>query len=522
MTKAFASAVLCVFTFVAATGVARASATPAQKCASSKIRETGKKANGKLKCWSKEVVRPGGLAACNARVEGKFADRFARAEAQGGCASTGDAGSIEATVDAFVDDVVTALTGSPPGTSLGTVDAKRCAGGKLKAAGKKTASKTTCYSKAATAGALDPLCLSAAEARFSQSWGAAEDKGGCATSGDRATIEGKVDTLVNASAPCGDGIVIGPGETCDPPGQPGQCPAGQSCNSDCTGCQTVCGDGIVIGPGETCDPPGQPGQCPPGQTCNSDCTGCQTVCGDGVIGSGETCDPPGAQSTCSAGTICKSTCSGCEPNCSDRCQTGPAMNPACGPCVASVCSAAPNCCNNAWDSVCVGVSELLCGACPFCGDGVIGPGEMCEPPGRQSTCGTNQVCSDGCGCLACPTPTVIPPAGGTLAGSTVGGSSVLASRLCGQSEGRFSSERTFAWTPAVSGTATITMTCPTFYDPYHPALLYILADACAGTELACGWCQIEPTVTAGQTYIIVVDGRESYEEGSFTLTVVSP
>jgi hypothetical protein len=480
MTKAFASAVLCVFAFGAATGVARASATPAQKCASSKIRETGKKATGKLKCWSKEIVRPGGLAACNATVEGKFADRFARAEAQGGCASTGDAGVIEAKVDAFVDDVVTALTGSPPGTSLGTDDAKRCAGAKLKAAGKKTTSKTTCYSKAATTGALDPLCLSAAEAWFSQSWGAAEDKGGCATSGDQAAIEGKVDTFVNESAPCGDGIVIGPGETCDPPGQQGQCPAGQ--------------------------------------TCNSDCTGCQTVCGDGVIGSGETCDPPGAQSTCSAGTICNSTCSGCEPNCGDRCQTGPAMNPACGSCIASVCSAAPDCCNLAWDSTCVGVSQFVCGLCPFCGDGNVDPGETCEPPGRQSTCGTGGICGDGCFCENCPTPTVIPPAGGTIAGSTVGGSSVLSTRVCHY--GLSSPERTFSWTPAVSGTATITTTCTANFCP----TLYVRTDTCAGQGSICETASsITPTVIAGQTYIIVVDGYgNTHEQGDFTLTVTSP
>src|SRR5262249_31628357 len=324
MTKAFASAVLCVFTFVAATGVARASATPAQKCASSKIKETGKKANGKLTCWSKEVVRPGSLAACTAAVEGKFADRFARAEGKGGCGTTGDAGPIEAKVDAFVDDVVTALTGSPPGVILGTDDAQRGASAKLRATGKKTASKTKCYAKAATTGTLDALCISAAEARFGQKWGATEGKGGCATSGDQATIEGTVDAFVN-----------------------------------------VCGDGIV-GSGETCDPPGQQGGCAAGQICNLTCTGCQTVCGDGIVGSGETCDPPGSQSTCGAGTICNSTCTGCEQNCGDLWQTGPAMDAACGPCVAAVCSSDSGCCSVTWDSTCVSVALFLSagGVCP--------------------------------------------------------------------------------------------------------------------------------------------------------------
>jgi hypothetical protein len=547
MTKAFASAVLCVFTFVAATGVARASATPAQKCASSKIKEMGKKANGKLTCWSKEVVRPGSLAACTAAVEGKFADRFARAEGKGGCGTTGDAGPIEAKVDAFVDDVVTALTGSPPGVILGTDDAKRCASAKLRAAGRKTASKTECYSEAATTRTLDPLCLSAAEARFGQKWGATEAKGGCATSGDQATIEGKVDAFVNV---CGDGI-IAPGETCDPPGQQGSCPTGESCNADCTGCQTVCGDGIIgsgetcdppgqqgscptgescnadctgcqtvcgdgiIGSGETCDPPGQQGSCPTGESCNADCTGCQTVCGDGIIAPGETCDPPGSQSTCDVGVICNSTCSGCEPNCGDRCQTGPAMSLACGACVTSVCGSHADCCNVSWDSTCVILSEFLCGRCPYCGDGSIDPGETCDPPGRQGICGAGQICSNSCLCADCPTSTAIPPAGGTFSGSTIGGSNLLDSS-CG---GPFSPERTFSWTPAVSGTATI-RTCGG--ATVGPRVLYIRAGTCSGSELACDWCQITPSVTAGQTYIIVVDGVEYDDVGNFTLTVTAP
>src|SRR5262249_28140816 len=270
-----------------------------------------------------------------------------------------DAGPIEAKVDAFVDDVLTALTGSPPGTILGTDDAKRCASAKLRAAGMKTASKTKCYAKAATTGTLDPLCLSAAEARFGQKWGATEAKGGCATSGDQATIEGTVDAFVNV---CGDGI-IAPGETCDPPGQQGACPAGQTCNVTCTGCQTVCGDGI-IGSGETCDPPGSQSACPTGESCNVTCTGCQTACGDGIIGSGETCAPAGQQSTCGTGTVCNSTCSGCGPNCGDPCQTGPAMDPACGPCVAAVCSSDSGCCNVTWDSTCVFLAQFVCGGCP--------------------------------------------------------------------------------------------------------------------------------------------------------------
>jgi cysteine-rich repeat protein len=110
---------------------------------------------------------------------------------------------------------------------------------------------------------------------------------------------------------CGNSV-IDPGETCDPPGQPGPNPLqpgnclqsctycgdgivnnGEACddgngvnNDGCTNNCTLpsCGDGI-IGPGETCDPPG--GQWPPnGNPCLQSCT----YCGDGIVNNGEACD----------------------------------------------------------------------------------------------------------------------------------------------------------------------------------------------------------------------------------------
>ena len=189
--------VAAVFVFIAS-GFALAAATPAEQCAATKFTETGKNASGKLKCWSKEVFNshPTRFSECNAKVEGLLAYKFAKAEAEGGCATTGDTGTIEAKVDAFTDDVVTELTGSPAGALLGTDAAKKCAGAKLRAAGKKTAFKTKCYSQAATTGTLDPLCISRAEDVFHRKWAAAESKGGCATTNDEGAIEAKVDAFV--------------------------------------------------------------------------------------------------------------------------------------------------------------------------------------------------------------------------------------------------------------------------------------------------------------------------------------
>jgi hypothetical protein len=190
------AALLVTLAAVGAPGLARAGGSPAQ-CAASKMKETGKKAGRKLTCWSKEVAKPGTYDACAAKAEAKFAAAFALAEARGGCVSFGDTGALEAKVDAFVDNVVGALTGTPAGAILGTSEAQKCARAKLKAAGKKTAAKQTCHANAVTRGALNLLCLSRAEASYDQKWASAEAMGGCATTSDQAAIEATVDAFVN-------------------------------------------------------------------------------------------------------------------------------------------------------------------------------------------------------------------------------------------------------------------------------------------------------------------------------------
>src|SRR2546423_903958 len=73
----------------------------------------------------------------------------------------------------------------------------KCAGTKRKEAGKKAARKLKCWAKGVKKGLqADPNCLSKATLKFSSSWDKAEAKGGCATTNDKATIEGKVDAFV--------------------------------------------------------------------------------------------------------------------------------------------------------------------------------------------------------------------------------------------------------------------------------------------------------------------------------------
>src|SRR3989442_318147 len=130
---------------------------------------------------------------------------------------------------------------------------------------------------------------------------------------------------------------------------------------------------------------------------------------------------------------------------------------------------------------------------------------------------------------SCSTPTVIPAQGGTFSGITSGTSTLEGS--CGSSGA--SPERVFRWIPTVSGTATI-QTCGagTTFD----TVLYLRSGSCAGgPEVATGCnddacfnatglfraSRLTPTVTAGQTYYIVVDGYGG-AQGTFSLTVTPP
>jgi len=124
---------------------------------------------------------------------------------------------------------------------------------------------------------------------------------------------------------------------------------------------------------------------------------------------------------------------------------------------------------------------------------------------------------------------VIPAGGGTFSGTTSGSSAQTGT--CGSTGS--APEQVYQWTPNASGTATI-QTCGagTNFD----TVLYIRNGSCAtGSELP-GGCnddacpnstglvrasRLTPTVTAGQTYFIIVDGY-STSSGSFTLSVTPP
>jgi hypothetical protein len=87
----------------------------ALKCAALKIKAAGSKANDKIKCHATAFGKGQAIdPSCLTRANSKFANAFLKAQAKGGCATTGDAPTIEGIVDGLVDGVVSKLVPSNP------------------------------------------------------------------------------------------------------------------------------------------------------------------------------------------------------------------------------------------------------------------------------------------------------------------------------------------------------------------------------------------------------------------------
>ena len=88
-------------------GFVRAAATPQDKCAAAKMKAAAKKAVCQLLIDAKATVKGGtpDYSKCTAT----FTAAFAKVEATGGCATTGDAASIERSADEYVNGVFVSL-----------------------------------------------------------------------------------------------------------------------------------------------------------------------------------------------------------------------------------------------------------------------------------------------------------------------------------------------------------------------------------------------------------------------------
>jgi len=95
---------------LAASPAPHAATGPAASCLAAKRRAVGKCAFEMLKCHAEAARRSVFVEPrCRERAEARLAQAFARAEQRGGCATSGDAGALQAEVDMFLEGVVAAL-----------------------------------------------------------------------------------------------------------------------------------------------------------------------------------------------------------------------------------------------------------------------------------------------------------------------------------------------------------------------------------------------------------------------------
>jgi len=117
-----AVAALTVAALLFATGrFAAADVTPQQRCAVAKMRATAREAAARLRCNAKAVLNNAAVdSVCIMKAETAFTAAFAKAEATGGCATTGDASAVDVKVDTFVTATYDAL--APLGPFCATPD----------------------------------------------------------------------------------------------------------------------------------------------------------------------------------------------------------------------------------------------------------------------------------------------------------------------------------------------------------------------------------------------------------------
>lgn len=150
---------------------------------------------------------------------------------------------------------------------------------------------------------------------------------------------------------------------------------------------TACGNNIVD-QGEQCD--GTAGSCPGGSVCSGTCV-CPNLCGNGALDSGESCDTAGIACG-NPGDICNSSCQCVGPTCGDGTMQG-----------SEECEFASQCDQSAGAQLCILCHcQPVTGGLPYCGDGILGSGELCDPgfaPIVPQVGCLGGVCSNNC--LSC-------------------------------------------------------------------------------------------------------------------------
>ena len=175
------------------TGGPARGATEAQRCSAAKMKAAGKATQCLLvvdtKAAAGSTIDPIRVQRCREQLGDPTRGAFARAEARGGCITTGDAPAVQGQID-------TAVAGLDSALAVGTPSA--CQAAKLMAAGKNTKCLLALEAKGATSGFVDPDRLQACRDKMAAAFQKTEARGSCGTTGDAASVETTLDTLVAA------------------------------------------------------------------------------------------------------------------------------------------------------------------------------------------------------------------------------------------------------------------------------------------------------------------------------------
>lgn len=129
---------------------------------------------------------------CLNRAVSELNDCFIGLDRKEGCLTTGDAGAIQARIEAFTIEVVKQLDPNHPALTT-----NKCSVGKMKAVGDATAARLECFMDAFRGDAnIDPSCFERPLARFAAIWSKIEDNGGCLTVDDIGVLDTKIDDFV--------------------------------------------------------------------------------------------------------------------------------------------------------------------------------------------------------------------------------------------------------------------------------------------------------------------------------------
>jgi hypothetical protein len=391
------AAMLMVGTLIVA-APSLAATSPAARCSGRKLKAVAVAARAYTRCGVDAVAKHGGFVspACTSAALDPLADRFARSEASGGCATIDDLADVRSMVE-FAINGVEAFVDYQAGAEL-------CTSRKLRAIGSKLHAILAAHANAVRSGDAAALAraVARAEARFTDRFAAAEALGPCANAAATATaveaqLEDPIARLRGKLAPvCGDGVAAG-SEACD--GADSSCSG--RCLADCTCAPIVCGDGVREG-SESCDLTDD-AACP--GRCLADCTCPPIGCGNGVREGTEACD--GADDAACPG-VCQPNCR-CPGICGDGVVNGfeecdGASSTACGTysCQAPGLLGECQCCSTGYCSG--GFPNTCCGANVRCVRNAQSPVGVCTPYtcSQASDCGIGGYNCENGNCCAQP------------------------------------------------------------------------------------------------------------------------